>query len=80
VKKKKEKMSFTDSVKTPKRGRGGSYIESYYRNGSSPWFPEIKINRHAFVSLNRMRVGHYNLIAGVSRFNILSTAECERGD
>jgi hypothetical protein len=38
------------------------------------------MNRRAFVSINRMTAGHYNLKPSVSRFNIVSTAEGERGD
>jgi hypothetical protein len=52
----------------------------YYRNGSSPWFHEIKMNRHAFMSINRMRAGHSSLKANLSRFKTVSMAECECGD
>jgi hypothetical protein len=38
------------------------------------------MKRRAFVSINRMTAGHSNLKASLSRFNIVSTAECERGD
>jgi hypothetical protein len=38
--------------------REESYFERYYRNYSSPWFPEIKMNCHAFVSINCMSAGH----------------------
>jgi hypothetical protein len=51
-----------------------------YRNGSSPWFREIKMNRRAFVSINRMRAGHTSLKASLNIFNIVSMAECECGD
>jgi hypothetical protein len=54
--------------------------ERYYRTGSSPWFREIKMNRRAFVSINRMRGGHANHKASLNRFNIVSTVECECGD
>jgi hypothetical protein len=37
---------------------GENYFERYHRNGFSPWFCEIKMNCHAFVSINRMRAGH----------------------
>jgi hypothetical protein len=57
-----------------------SYFERYYRNGSSPWFREMKMNRRAFVSINRMRAGHSSLKASLNRFNLASTAECECGD
>jgi hypothetical protein len=63
-----------------KRDRGGSYFERYHRNGSSPWFREIKMNRHAFVLINRMRVDHTSLKASLNSFNIVSTAECGCGD
>jgi hypothetical protein len=35
------------------------------------------MNHRVFVSINRMRAGHSSLKAGLSRFNIVSTAECE---
>jgi hypothetical protein len=57
-----------------------SYVERYYRNGSSPWLREIKLNRRVFMSINRVRAGHSSLKASLSRFNIESTAECECGD
>jgi hypothetical protein len=60
--------------------RGENYFERYYRNGSSPWFREIKMNRRAFVPINRMRADHTSLKASLNRFNIVSTAECECGD
>jgi hypothetical protein len=62
-----------------KRDRGESYFERYYRNGSSPWFREMKLNRHDFVAINRKRAGHTILNASLNRFNIVSTAECECG-
>jgi hypothetical protein len=34
----------------------------------------------AFVSINRMKADHSNLKASLSRFNIVSTAECECAD
>jgi hypothetical protein len=34
----------------------------------------------AFVSINRMRAGHSSLKASLSRFNFVSTAECEYVD
>jgi hypothetical protein len=40
----------------------------------------IKMNRRAFVSINLMREGHSSLKASLSRFNIVSTAQCVRGD
>jgi hypothetical protein len=43
------------------------------------WFREIKMNRRAFVSRNRMRAGHTSLKASLNRFNLVSTAECESG-
>jgi hypothetical protein len=55
------------------RDRAEGYFERYYRNGSSPWFREIKMNRPAFVSINHMT-------ARLSRFNIVPTAECQCGD
>jgi hypothetical protein len=38
------------------------------------------MNRRVFVSINRMRAGQSSLTASVSRFNAVSTAECEGGD
>jgi hypothetical protein len=63
-----------------KRDRGGSYFERYYRNGSSPWFREIKKNRRVILSINRMRAGHTSLKASLNRFNFVSMAECECGN
>jgi hypothetical protein len=60
--------------------RGESYFEMYYRKGSSPWLREIKLNRRAFVSINHMSIGHSCLTASLSRFNIVSTTECECDD
>jgi hypothetical protein len=41
------------------------------RDGSAPWFREIKTNRRAFVPINRMRAGHSSLKASLNRFNIV---------
>jgi hypothetical protein len=38
------------------------------------------MNRHAFVSINHIRAGHSSLKASLSRFNIVSVAECKCGD
>lgn len=35
---------------------------------------------HTFVSINHITIGHYNLTASLSRYNIGSTVECECGD
>ena len=43
-------------------------------------FRQIKTDRHAFVSINRMRAGHTTLKASLKRLSIMSTAECECGD
>jgi hypothetical protein len=45
--------------------RGESYFERYYRNGSSPCFGVIKMNRLAFMSVNRMRAGYTSLKANL---------------
>jgi hypothetical protein len=58
MKGKEELHSFCQNTK---RDRGESYFERYYRNGSSPWFREIKMNCLAFMSTNRMRAGHTSL-------------------
>jgi hypothetical protein len=52
---KEELHSFCQNTK---RDRGERYFERYYRNGLAPWFREIKMNRPAFISINRMRAGH----------------------
>jgi hypothetical protein len=75
-----QQMFATLLLCTFKRDRGESCFERYYRNGPSPWFREVKMNRCAFLSLNRMRGGQSSLKASLSRFNIMSTAECECGD
>jgi hypothetical protein len=74
---KEEGPSFCQNTKKDIRG---SNFARYYRNGSFPWFCEIKTNRRAFVSTNLMRAGHSGLKASISRFNIVPTAECECGD
>jgi hypothetical protein len=66
---KEEPHSFCQNTK---RDRGESYFERYYRNGSSPWFREIKMNRRVFVSINRMRAGHSSLKASCKRRRISS--------
>jgi hypothetical protein len=63
-----------------KRDRGKRSFERYYRNGSSPWFRKIKMNRSAFVSINHMTGGHSILKASLSSFNIVIIAECKCGD
>jgi hypothetical protein len=78
--KKKGKEEFHSFCQNTKRDRGGSYFQRYYRNGSSPWFHVIKMNLRTFVLVNRMRPGHSSLKASLSRFGIVSTAECECGD
>jgi hypothetical protein len=78
--KRKVKRSFTISVKTPDGSEGESYFERYYGNNSSPCFRETEINCHAFVSVNRKRAGCSSYKTSLSRFNIVSTAECECGD
>jgi hypothetical protein len=74
---KEELHSFYQNTK---REEGESYFERYYRNDCSTWFREIKMNCRAFMSINCMKAGHSNLTASLSRFNIVSTAECECGD
>jgi hypothetical protein len=37
------------------------------------------MNSRAFVSINRKRAGYSSLTASLSRFNNVSTAECECG-
>jgi hypothetical protein len=78
--KKKRREELHSFCRNTIRDRGESYFERYYRNGSSPWFCEMKMNRFAFVSINHMRAGHSSLKASLSKFNIVSTAECECGD
>jgi hypothetical protein len=78
--KKKGKEELHTFCENTKRDRGQNYFERYYRNGSSPWFSELKMNRRAFVSVNSMRADHTSLKASLNRFNIVSMAECECGD
>jgi hypothetical protein len=73
----KKVKNFTVFVKTPNGNTGERYFERYCRNGSAPWFREIKTNRRAFVSISRMRASHTSLEASLNRCNIVSTAECE---
>jgi hypothetical protein len=75
--KKEGKEELHSYCQNTKRDRGERYFERYYRNGSSLWFREINVTRRAFVSINRMTAGHSSLKASLSRFNIVSTAECE---
>ncbi|PNF30200.1 hypothetical protein B7P43_G08428 [Cryptotermes secundus] len=77
MKGKEELHSFCQNTK---QERGERYFERYYRKGSTPWFSQIKMNRRAFVSINRMRAGHTSLKGSLNRFNIVPTAECECGD
>jgi hypothetical protein len=58
TKKGKEHRSFCQNTK---RDRGKKYFERFYRSGSARWFRVMKMNRHAFVSINRMRAGHTSL-------------------
>jgi hypothetical protein len=78
--KKKYKEELHCLCQNTKQDRGEIYLEGYYRNGSSLWFHEIKMNHHAFVSINCMRAGHTSLQVSLNRFNIVSTAECECAD
>jgi hypothetical protein len=78
--KKKGKEELHSFCQNTKRDRGESFIERYYRNGSSLWFRKIKMKRHVFVAMNRMRAGYSSLKASLRRFNIVSMAECECGD
>jgi hypothetical protein len=80
VKKGREELhSFCQNTKRDKEERY-SYFERCYRNGSAPWFREIKRNIRAFVSINRMRAGHSSLKASLNRFSIVSMDECVCGD
>jgi hypothetical protein len=69
--KKKDEEELNSFCQNTKWGRGESYLERYYRNGSAPWFREIKMNRRAFMSINRMRAGHTSLKASLNRFKIV---------
>jgi hypothetical protein len=71
--KKKGREELHSFCQNTKWVRGESYSEKYYKNGLSPWFREIKMNRHAYVSINRMRAGHFSLEASLSRFNYTRT-------
>jgi hypothetical protein len=48
--KKKGKEELHSFCENTNRDRGQNYFERYYKNGSSPWFSELKINRRAFVN------------------------------
>jgi hypothetical protein len=78
--KKKGKEELHSFCQNTKRDRGECCFERYYRSGSSLWFHELKMNRCSFMSVNHMRAGHSSLKGSLSRFNIMSTAECECGD
>jgi hypothetical protein len=78
--KKKGKEELHNFCEDTKLDRGQNYFERYYRNGSSLWFSELKMNRPAFVSINHMRASRTSLKASLIRFNIVSMAECECGD
>jgi hypothetical protein len=78
--KKKGKEELHIFCENTKRDRGQNYFERYYKNGSFPWFSELKMSPRAFVSINHMTAGHTSLKASLNRFNIVSTAECVRGD
>jgi hypothetical protein len=77
---KKDKEELHSFCQNTKRDRGESYFEWYYKNGSSPWFREIKTNHRAFLPINHIKAGHTSLEGSLNRFNIVSTAECECGD
>jgi hypothetical protein len=66
---KKGKEELHSFCQNTKRDREENYFERYYRNGSSQWFREIKMNRRAFLLINRMRAGHTSLKASLNRFN-----------
>jgi hypothetical protein len=77
----KERQRWTSQFLSKHQGdRGEKYFETYYRNGSAQWFREIKMNRHAFVLINRMRASYISLKTSLNRFSILSTTECACGD
>jgi hypothetical protein len=78
IKKGKEELhSFCHNTKWDRRE---SYFERYYRNGLRQWFHDIKMNCRVFVPKIHTRAGHSSLKASLSRFNIVSTTECECGD
>jgi hypothetical protein len=78
--KKKGREEFHSFCQNTKRERGESYFERYYRNGLSLWSRKIKINCRAFVSVNCNSTGHTSLKGSLSRFNMVSTTECECDD
>jgi hypothetical protein len=63
----KSKEELHSCCQNTKRVRGERYFERCYRNGSAPWFREIKPNRRAFVSINRMRAGRTTVKASPSQ-------------
>jgi hypothetical protein len=54
-KSKEELHCFCENIKSD---REQTYFERYYKNGPSPWFREKKMDRDAFVSINRVGAGH----------------------
>jgi hypothetical protein len=69
--KRRAKEELHNFCQNTKMDRGERYFEM-----SSPWLREIKMNCRAYVSINCMTEGHSSLKASLSRFNIVSTAEC----
>jgi hypothetical protein len=50
--KKKDKEELHSFCQNIKRERGESDFERYHRNGTSPWFHEIKMDHHAVMLIN----------------------------
>jgi hypothetical protein len=62
---KKDKEELHRFCQNTKRDRGERHFERFYRHGSALWLREIKMNRHAFVSINHVTAGHTSLKASL---------------
>jgi hypothetical protein len=60
-------------------GYRNKWITTISERFGSQKIPDGKLGQ-TFMSIYHMRAGHSNLKASLSRFNIVSTAECECGD
>jgi hypothetical protein len=54
-------------------GSSNAFVaENHKRNGSYPWFSNMKASGRPFVSINSMRAGYTNREASLNRFNGLT--------
>jgi hypothetical protein len=80
VKKERQRGASPDSVKTPKWTEEKATLKGTTGMARLHGSVRLKMYRRAFVSINRMRAGHSSLKGSLSRFDTVSTAECECGD